>query len=178
MLRNCLFFILIVAPPALAQSPTVSSSHLRSTEAWVLDLLRDGCGRSTVFRDMVTELEATDTIVYVQPGACTFGHLDGCLNTTITLAGGVRYLRITFDPHRRQLLDAEELAVIGHELHHALEIARAREVRTSEDVIRLFRRIGFSPRCPHGLSDCYETQAARLIGDRIRDELMTTAASR
>jgi hypothetical protein len=102
----------------------------------------------------------------------------GCLNTAITFAGGVRYLRITFDPHRRQLSDAEEFAVIGHELQHALEIAEAPEVRTSDHVIRLFRRIGFSPRCPRGLSDCYETQAARLIGDRIRDELMPASANR
>jgi len=147
-----------------------SFPHVRSTQRWVLDLIRTGAERSITFRGLVAAFDRTDTIVYVERGLCGFGHLSACVPQTVVVAAETRYVRVMFDA-RRGAGAIEVLALIGHELQHALEIATATEVRTAEDAGRLFRRIGFSPHCPAGVPDCYETDAARQVGDRIRDEL-------
>jgi hypothetical protein len=170
--------VITLAIGLLGQEPTIgrqateaerSSSRVRSTQTWVLDLLRQGEQQSATFRWLMVELAATDAIVYVEPGICAFGHLAACLPHPIVVVGSARYLRVTFDPHRRSAI--ENLALIGHELQHALEIASTQGVRTPDAVAQLFGRIGFSPSCPAGVPDCYETDAARVIGIRIEREL-------
>jgi hypothetical protein len=170
-----LVLLLVGVAQVNAESPLLFP-HVRSSERWVLDLLREGGDRSATFRTLVALLERTDTIVYVEPGVCAFGKLHACLSHTIAVAAGTRYLRVVFDPHRAT--SVQILALIGHELQHAIEIATAPSVRTPDDISRLFRRIGFSPHCPAGLPDCYETDAARLIGDRIHDELLVPRVTR
>ena len=158
--------------PAVAQLPArpqPSTNRVRSSQTRVLNLLRHGQQASPTLRRLVADLEASDLIVYVEPGICAFGHLAACLPHPISVANGTRYLRVIFDEHRRSA--SQSLALIGHELQHALEIARVPEARSAEAVTRLFARIGFSPHCPAGLPDCYETAAARSIGQRIQQEL-------
>jgi len=142
----------------------------------VLDVIREASVRSATFAGILAALDATDAFVYVQPGVCAFGNLDACLPQTIGVGSGARYLRVLFDPYRSNR--AQVIALIGHELQHALEIAQAPTVRSHDDVIRLFQRIGFSPHCPQGLPDCYETDTARTVGDRIRTELQRPVAGR
>jgi hypothetical protein len=69
---------------------------------------------------------------------------------------------------------AQELALIGHELQHALEIARAPDIRSPDDITALFRRIGRSPHCPRGTPDCFETSAALAVGEQVLRELLAS----
>jgi hypothetical protein len=149
-------------PSSLALSP-----HVRSTDATMLQRLRDGCSRSATFKRLVDELEGTSTIVYVERGICAFGHFKACLPHSITVAGDTRYLRIIVEGGD----GVTELAVIGHELQHALEIARAPNIRSADDITELFRRIGRSPHCPLGTPDCYETSSALAAGDAVLREV-------
>jgi hypothetical protein len=165
MLRAWVLAVALGSPSVAAQS----AAHVRSTDRSILDLLREGSTRSATFRDLVVGLEATDVIVYVERGVCAFGRLEACLPHQIAVAGDVRYLRIIVDPSK--LTTAQAVVLIGHELQHAYEVATARRVRTPDDLIQLFRRIGTSPHCPAGLRECYETTAARRVGQRIQDDL-------
>jgi hypothetical protein len=141
--------------------------HVRSTDAAMLEVVREGSRRSKTFETLVDALNQTSTIVYVERGVCGFGHYAACLPHTVTLAGGIRYLRVLVDTSRA----ADVTALIAHELQHALEIAQAPTIRTPDDITALFRRIGRSPSCPRGVPDCFETSAALAIGDAVLDEL-------
>jgi hypothetical protein len=144
-------------------------AHVRSTDAAMLEVLREGSRRSETFESLVDALDQTSTIVYVERGVCGFGHYAACLPHTVTVVGSIRYLRVVVDPSRAQNMNM--IALIAHELQHTLEIARAPTVRTADDITALFRRIGRSPSCPRGLPDCYETSAALAIGDAVLNEL-------
>ncbi len=79
-------------------------------------------------------------------------------------AGDFRYLRIQI---RNDLSRRESIALIGHELQHALEIADAQEVRDSGGLIRLYERIGHESSGDHA----YDTEAAQDMGRIVRREL-------
>ncbi len=92
----------------------------------------------------------------------------------ITLAGRLllmpiakeqRYLRIqvslTMSPD-------EMIAVIAHELRHAVEVADAPDVRNETSLVKLYERIGRRSGVPH----CYETDAAQDAARHVRRELV------
>jgi hypothetical protein len=162
--------LLTVLSAGIPSSPA-ASPHVRSTDARILQRLREGCSRSATFRKLVDQLEETSTIVYVERGVCAFGHFKACLPHSITLAGDIRFLRIIVEAGKD---GTQELALIGHELQHALEIARAPNIRSGADISELFRRIGRSPHCPQGTPECYETSAALAAGDAVLREVLTS----
>ena len=84
--------------------------------------------------------------------------------TMMPLAGDFRYLRVQI---RADLSRREAIALIGHELQHALEIADAAEVRDSTGLIRLYERIGHASSGDHA----YDTEAAQDTGRIVRREL-------
>src|SRR5713226_2943900 len=123
--------VLLTVLPAGIPSGLAASPHVRSTDARILQRLREGCSRSATFRTLVDQIESTSTIVYVEPGICAFGHFKACLPHTITVVGDTRFLRIIIEEGQG---GAQELALIGHELQHALEIARAPNIRSADDI--------------------------------------------
>ena len=145
--------------------------HVRSTDAGMLERLREGRSQSATFRALVDDLERTNTIVYVEHGICGFGHYRACLPHAVTIAGGHRYIRIVVDPGES---GAHELSLIAHELQHALEIARTPGIRGADDITALFRRIGRSPQCPRGMPDCFETSNALATGRAVLEEVLAS----
>jgi hypothetical protein len=81
--------------------------------------------------------------------------------------GGQRYLRIRV---RLDLVQPQLIALIGHELQHAVEIAFASSVVDAASMEGLYRRIGFA-RGTHR----HETVGAQEAEDRILRELATSA---
>jgi len=150
---------------------TSGLSRVRSTDAGMLETLREGCSRSATFQALVDQLDHTSTVVYVERGICGFGHYKACLPHKVAIAGGNRFLRILIDQGER---GARLLALLAHELQHALEIARAPNIRTADDITALFRRIGRSPHCPGGTPDCYKTSAALAAGDAVLKEVLAS----
>jgi hypothetical protein len=72
--------------------------------------------RSTTFQRLVHVIEATDGIVYVERGQCVHG-VRACLTFSTTQADKFRVLRILVDPRQP---DWDVMALIGHELQHAI----------------------------------------------------------
>jgi hypothetical protein len=148
--------------PAAPSTPSIGA-HVRGVTPAINVLLADGARRSPTLARLMRELEATNVIVYVETTDLLPAGLDGRL-TFMTSAGGFRYLRVQVT--NRAGLDAL-LAMTGHELQHAAEVAAHPEVRDSADLEGLYRRIGNQG----SVRDRYDTAEARSIGRRVRAEL-------
>ena len=138
--------------------------HVRGATPAVNTMLATGIRRSSTFARLVRDIDETDIIVYVEIVDSLPAGLDGRL-TFLTKAGGFRYLRIQVPSNTGK---NDLIAVIGHELQHAMEIAEHPNVQDSEGVAGLYKLIGLQ------LSgqDRYDTSAARSVGRRVRAELM------
>jgi hypothetical protein len=141
--------------------------RVRAIDGLVLQGLHDGFRRSATFRQVVLALERSNVIVYVLPGVCEVGRIKGCLLRYVEVAGTDRYLRIVVS---RVLSEERLIAVVGHELQHAREVAGAESVTDSKSMLALFRRTGFRE-CRGVIGECYETRAAIEIEDAILKEL-------
>jgi len=159
--------------PAPSSAPTLSAAHyvllnapdrrVRATDARLHSMLAEGLNRSRTFASLVTALNRTDVIVYIETMMVLPTNTMGQL-TMMPLANGYRYLRVRI---RADLTRREAIALIGHELQHAMEIAGATEVRDSASLIRLYERIGHSSNGEHA----YDTDAAEDTGRVVRREL-------
>ena len=147
------------APPRSAVG-----SRVRGATPAVNTVLATGVRRSSTLARLVKAIDDTDVIVYVEMVSTLPAGLDGRL-TFLTAAGGMRYLRVQVPS---TLGKNDVLAVIGHELQHALEVAENPSVVSSQDLAVLYRRIGVQ-----GMAiDRFDTAAARTIGQRVRAELL------
>lgn len=155
---------IVLASLLLAPKPAIGASVLHARVRPLSDVARaivdEAVRRSPTVAQLVFDLQQLDTIVYVELGWVT----DDRGTTTIMPSGSsVRMLRVVLgarlDPARR-------LEVLGHELAHALELARAPWVRDSETFRAFYERIGFAVS-----STAFETPRARDVELKVRAEL-------
>jgi hypothetical protein len=140
------------------------SRRVRSTNARIMKLLSDGVRRSRTFADLVTRIHETDVIVYIEQTYSLPPDMAGRILLQ-TVAGGQRYLRVQV---RATLHGDPTIAVIAHELRHALEVAGDSQVRDDAGLVTLYRRIGHISYGTRG----YDTDAADATGRQVRDELI------
>jgi hypothetical protein len=140
---------------------------VRGNAPAIVEAIEQASRQSKTFNQLVTEITATDGIVYVHHGACE-RNARSCLLLTVTQAGQNRILHIRIDPRRT---GHRMMVAIGHELKHALELLNEPAVVNYEMAHSFFQRI--APR--RGLS--FETQAAVEIGLKIDRELRRWAKS-
>jgi hypothetical protein len=152
----------------VAEQPCPSQfQNIRTKEPDVRLAVASCFERSITCRGLIETIEASTTIVYVKTGWCRSTRPSSCLNF---MANGVevyRYLRVTLDPALR---GDTVIAVLGHELQHAVEIVRAPEVTGTDTMRALFERIGYRLQSYSGLDE-FETVEARHIKAVIWDEL-------
>ena len=154
----------LAATPDPTSLLTAPDRRVRSTDHYIVDLLHKGVKRSRTFAELVTALNTTDVIVYIERSAVLPTTLAGRL-LLLPLAGNQRYLRIQV---RGDLSPVELISLIGHELRHALEIAERPGVRDESAMLSLYKRIG---QPSNGALHTYDTQAAQTAGRRVRMEL-------
>ena len=127
--------------------------HVRSTDGRIRVLIEKGVARSTTFRHLMDVLDASDVIVYFDP-KLSRPLLHGYLNHHMTVAGGIRYIRVMADVTGAE---TRGIAIIAHELQHAVEVANAPEVLDDRSLALLFERAHLQFGCA---GECFETQAA------------------
>ncbi len=149
------------SPYVLLESPT---RHVRTTDKNVQRLLRVGVSRSPTFTSLMKRLNASDVIVYIETVPALPTTLAGRL-LLMPLANHQRYLRIQITMAGAQ---NELVALLGHELRHAVEVADAPDVRSESGLVHLYERIGMRSNSPH----CYETESAQSIARLVRKELV------
>lgn len=137
------------------------SPRVRSTHPYIRAMIEEAARRSATFRRLVSDIEATDGIVYVEQGVC--GHsVHACLALSVTPAGGFRILRVLVDARQR---DWNVMSSIGHELQHALEVLANTRVTTSEGIFIFYQREGVT------IGDSFETTAAERIGTAVERDV-------
>jgi hypothetical protein len=159
--------ICLAAPQASASS--AETPRVRSTDPGILALVREGADRSATFSALVDTIGQSNGIVYIEFGYCAFGHLNGCLLPFVASSHGDRYMRIVVTPDKNRRSHDQLLALIAHELRHALEVVEHAEVVDVLTLEEMYRRIG-TP-LTGGVTG-YETSAARAAGDAALSELL------
>jgi hypothetical protein len=147
---------------AALESP---NRHVRSQDRSVRQLLKRGFTYSPTFRNLMARIEKSDVIVYVEEVPRLPSDLEGRM-MILPNAHGTRYVRIQL-AMRGSPDDA--VAVLGHELQHALEVADEPWVSDQATMAALYQRIGIGSLPGHHV---YDTRAAQEIGRIVRRELL------
>jgi hypothetical protein len=153
-----------------SKSGAVKTLSVRTTDSRLGELLKTGIEHSSTFRRLVTRLEESTVVAYVECAApiefvqrtVPAGRL-----VFVAYVEGVRYLAVRLDCRSA---DVRQLAALAHELQHAVEVADAPDVRDRLSLARLYRSIGFTARYT-GSSEAFETSAAQAAGDATSHEL-------
>jgi hypothetical protein len=155
---TCLCTASVTVTAIIAQS---GSHRVRSERPAIAALVDEGLMRSTTFATLVTSIDQSDGLVYVEEGMCRHS-VHACLAMSIVTSGSNRLLRIRIDPRRprRRLI-----ASIGHELHHVVEVLSHRGIRDNAALFHFFQQRAPTAR------DAFETTAAVQAGLDIYAEL-------
>jgi hypothetical protein len=156
----------VQAPHAKPDDAPGLFTRVRSTERFVIALIREGYERSPTFRELVDTLQQSNIIVFVQPAACAGGRIRSCL-TSVNGSAIERHIRISVDTRTSH---NALIATMAHELQHAVEIAEHPEVINASGVLRLYRQIAFG-RCREGLSEECETIRALATETKALNDL-------
>src|SRR5712675_30522 len=106
-------------------------TRVRSTERFMIALIREGYDRSPTFRELVDTLQQSNIIVLVQPAVCAGGRIRSCL-TSVNGSSTERHIRISVDTRTSH---NALIATMAHELQHAVEIAEHPEVINASGVL-------------------------------------------
>jgi hypothetical protein len=161
--------------PALAQEPVASTegaevkvqvgsreSRIRCLDREARQIVERAVVSSPTVARMVAELEKSDLIVGIQ--LCPLSRTLLGEARIVMATPDVRYIRIRIkSPNASDTL----IAVLGHELQHAVELAAARDVRSAEAQADLYRRIGYERHS----GGYFETQAALDAGRAVAAEI-------
>jgi len=159
-----------IAAPAIAREPVNDAMtpppHVRP-ERPVRALVEEAARRSPVIRDLIEQLEALDVTVYVRARVFAQFDLDGQV-ALMASAGGHRYLMIEIACGRPEFT---QMATLGHELFHALEIASEPSIVDVRTLAAFYLRTGVETSNTAGRRT-FETAAAAAAGQRARRELL------
>jgi len=168
--RSLLLLCLLVATPLLsmAAEPIAENPRrppIRSTDRRLRSLLEEGVRTSPTLRALVARLHASDVVVYLQcdgPAAP-----DGRL-TFLSSVGGSRYVVVRMSRFPRM----QQIAMMAHELQHAVEIAETPAIVDGESLVREYRRIGYENAWSQLPGISFDTKAAVRAGEQVLKELM------
>ena len=159
-----------VAASASAQTQPAVGTRLnggprvRPNDGRSAALLVEGIARSASIRRTIDAIEASDLIVYVEMQPALRKRVAGSL-TWITKTPQFRYVRISINPEQ---IGEQAVALLGHELHHALEVAREPSVISPATLEAFYKRIGNAVGM-HLVG--WDTAGARDAGDEVKREL-------
>src|SRR5882672_5424323 len=157
---------LALATSASAQDVVLPPPHVRADRE-VRRLVDEAARRAPAIRDSIDRLQELDVTVYVRIKAFTQIDLDGRV-ALLSKAGSHRYLVIELACGRSELT---QMATLGHELFHAIEIAEEPSVVNAETLAAFYSRIGIRTGDSRGLQT-FETEAAAAAGLRARRQLL------
>src|SRR5918993_903336 len=113
-------------------------AHVRPIDPTCTSLVQRGTDRSATFRHLVSSIEASDIIVYVECGQRLRTGVVGVTRLSAR-AGGFRYVRVSID---QRVAGDDAVAILGHELYHVTELAAARHVIDASTMRELYMTLG------------------------------------
>jgi len=160
MLLSVAFGAVPLTESAALESPR---RHVRSQDKSIRYLLKRGFNHSPTFAQLMARLETSDVIVYVEEVPRLPGALEGRM-MMLPSTHGQRYVRIQIA--LRGAPD-DSIAILGHELQHAIEVAQDTTVNDQDELAALYQRIG-----TRSGDRIYDTVAAQEVGRLVRRELL------
>jgi hypothetical protein len=118
--------------------------------------------RSALVRGLVAEIESSNVIVHIQFAWELPGGIGG-MTRFVTSRGGYRYVRIVLS---NRLKGNDRVAILGHELQHAVEIALS-DANDRDGIKRLLEATGYQ-----WAEQFFETHSAWRAEQAIRRELV------
>ena len=164
---------LVVAAPTVLAQDTPVFPHVRAVSGDGQAFIREATERSPTILALVDRLGQSDVVVYVRMQAFSSEALDGRL-AVLSASGGIRYLLVELACGRPRVV---QIATLGHELHHAVEVADEPSVVSGRTLASLYARIGTETRTAVG-ELTFETGAARDVATRVRRELLHPTGAR
>jgi hypothetical protein len=152
-----LLVLLLLSGPSPAIDP---ATHLRATSPIVRSLIDEAAVSSPIVNRLISQLENSDTIVYVELTGSP--EIPRARTTLAAATCEFRFLRISINV---LIPPIDRLPLLAHELQHATEIAGAIEARDENGIRELYNRIGV-----WGGADRYETRAATDVERSVRAE--------
>jgi hypothetical protein len=163
--------LFVVAAPRVAaqtepQADRTQAPHVRP-EPDLRDFVDLAAQRSPLIRNLLADLETLDVTVYVRTRSFLQVNLDGRV-ALLSIVGAHRDLVIELSCGRSTLA---QMATLGHELFHALEIAREPSVVDARTLAAFYERIGMEAGSSSGRR-MFESDGATRAGQRARKELL------
>jgi hypothetical protein len=149
--------------PGEAAADEAGMMRVRSSDSTIATLIDQAATRSLTFRKLLTLIQASDGMVYVEPGRCGHG-TQACLMVWMQASGSTRFLRVVVN--RKRSSDEDLLSSIGHELQHSVEALSEPGIVDSLGLYNFFSRTAV-----FGGSNRFETIEAIKAGDAVREEL-------
>jgi hypothetical protein len=161
--------LLVVTPSLSMAAESITDSPrrppIRSTDRRLRSLLEDGVRLSPTLRALVARLRASDVVVYLQ---CDGYHAPDGRLTFLSSAGGYRYVVVRMARFPR----LQQIAMMAHELQHAVEIADHPSIVDGPSLVREYQRIGYENPWNQLPGVAFDTQAAVRVGEQVLKELM------
>jgi hypothetical protein len=168
---RALLLLLLVATPSIANAADPSwdglRGHLRTTDDRLRRLLEQGTRTSPTFRALVHRLLNSDVVVYLWCDGTNAPSMDGRL-TFLSAAGGYRYVVVRL---ARIASRERQIAIMAHELQHAVEIADAPDVIDDASLEREYRRIGYARTGLLPKTRSFDSDAAVAAGVTVLREM-------
>lgn len=142
--------------------------HVRTESVSLRALLTIGSEQSLLIRSLVDRLNGSDVVVYVEYDMVIPAGIGGRVSF-ISKAGGRRYVRVRMAWHQPRYV---QLAMLGHELQHAVEIAEADEIVDESSLAAFYARVGI---VNSGDGTCFDSRIAIETGRRVLREIIMAA---
>ncbi len=155
---------LAVVTGAAVAGPASADPRLRPAEASAAALVADAVSRSAIVRDLAGRLRGTDVVAYVRVGPCVEGERD----SSIHFIGRSRYDRFMVIKINETLSPDRQIALVGHELQHAVDMAQASWITDSARMQQYFLVSGWKLGYPE---PGFETFSALQTERKIAQEL-------
>jgi len=154
---------LLIATPALAQPR--EAPHVRA-QTEIASLLAEAERKSPTIQRLIDRLQTFDVTVYVRRRRFLQSELEGRTGL-LSAVGTHRYLVIELACGRPQV---SEMATLGHELFHAVEIASDPSIVDVRALTAYYTRIGFRTD-NSAAGQTFETNGAGAAGRSVQREL-------
>jgi hypothetical protein len=165
-----LLTLLLATPsPSIAAESIADHSRrpaIRTTDRRLRELLDHGLHISPTLRALVARLTASDVVVYLRCDGASDSR--GGRLTFVSSAGGLRYVVVRM----ARLSRAQQIAIMAHELQHAVEIADTPAIVDGESLVREYHRIGYVNSASARPGIAFDTRAAVHAGEQVLKELM------
>jgi len=152
--------ILRCSAPVMATPNQSASDHVRAINPTIATLIQRASERSHTFRGLLDTINASDGIVYIEPGKCGQS-MRGCFEN-VTMAGTTRLLWVKVDPRGNE---CDLIALLGHELQHTIEVLGDPHVTSFSQMYFFYSRV------TNNFQPAFETLAAERIQETVRAEV-------